>query len=1276
MTNYSINQLFGIGVISKRLKQVLVLLGCSTYQDMIAVSEDKIKVDYIEKSHHLRDELFNAISDIQDLEEIIPEFAESVKKVTPLHKTAEQEKPRRRKFKVGDFTEELLKKSDAPIKQDELLEKIKRYLPDTYIESIRANLNGDPQNRFVFFLDGYVGLREKEYDKRFQYWSIEGKKVQYAEQRIMEFLSFLEEKHRSPQPHGLDEEESLYRWYLDFTKSTSKELAELQTTFKEYLKEYDQWVFTPQEYAYKRNCDQVKWYVDQNLELPLPEDEPELSAWFNSQLGNYEKHKDKRKKMFAELVKFLSDYGMRFYDAKSAEGKAALRSNYEEKEQEQKQIESTLDRYISLFDGINKREGERYAVHKALLIMAVGNLIQRGEISTNEITLDDDLLTEFADVCIDNMGTASSYNIAIPYYYMSEEPFWSLTPKELAVHEESIDGLISFDYIERNFACSVLDNDLYGLLSDEAEFEAIKKFLTDSIISNKERLVGDQPAYHELQKNEHDEDNEVDDANNEVEEANSELPVVASVGLGRQLKVTRRFEKSTPLDSYLQEIGRAPLISCEEEKELFQEYGRGNVNAFYRLVNANLRFVVSIAKQYQSYGIPLMDLIQEGNIGLMKAIEKYDYCLGMKFISYATTYIRWHLKNTLSNIAYLVKIPVNKVYQCREIRKSIEQFEQKFQTRPSICDLGLDEELDPSEASSLVEMAMLDRAEMTEPLDEDALFADGKEYSPEATSDEESLNYELQSLLHFLDKREQRIICDYYGLDGRKEKTLETIGNENFMTRERVRQIVVKCLKILRVLACAKYKLRPLNSDEQKNLIEILDRHTLKRVKSAKDNNSGNKRGKGLAPEEITHVDAIVDEGDREEIAGTKENENEHMFLNPSGKVEGSFTLPVNSENRSGMPWSSEEEKLVSNYYNQGQSFSAIAKAIGRTEVAVMSRLGMMGVIDYTYGQEYKPNEEEVPAITDDNDEEPEEAEFDGKELAERYFYPVQDNLFWDEEKQVYETYLADSYELVVNHLIFDVDRLNEIEAKSEGLTEDEKEELFSDYWYDNHINIIARIKPGSDGFELLQFETGPGIQKIVYKPGEYTYIRITDEADGLDKFIDYNGVVYDSPEQIMATTNTEVARYHDFYDAPKHVTKEYIRLGMIEIKRIYKGGMKKVTVFTDSELGQAIKNNSEEIWMLDRNSIITKLLKDEDSAYPFKVYFCNGVKMNDAGLEAVKTKSLVLQAQLFERLKKIQASLKKKKEKIRHERQFKEIVSTLFCFKDDSNDKEDSTSQ
>lgn len=124
----------------------------------------------------------------------------------------------------------------------------------------------------------------------------------------------------------------------------------------------------------------------------------------------------------------------------------------------------------------------------------------------------------------------------------------------------------------------------------------------------------------------------------------------------------------------------------------------------------------------------------------------------------------------------------------------------------------------------------------------------------------------------------------------------------------------------------------------------------------------------------------------------------------------------------------------------------------------------------------------------------------------------------------------------------------------------------------------------------------------------------------------------------------------------------------MIEIKRIYKGTVKRVTIYTDSELGQAIKNNSDEIWLFDNNAIITKSLKDEDSAYPFKVYFRNGVKIHGTEMGDVREKSLVLQAQLVERINKLQASLKKKKDKIRYERQFKDIASTLFAFEEDSD--------
>lgn len=207
MKSYTIKQLFEIGIISKKLKQVLVILGCYTSEDMLMLSKDKVKVTYIEKSYNLKDELFKALSDISELDTILPEFVEENKVSNSQLKAAKKTK---RKFKVGDFTETLLQQQTDPMKVDDLLERIKEYLPDTYVESVRANLNGDPQGRFIFFLDGYVGLSNREYDKRYQLNSIANKKVQYAEQRIMEFMTFIENKHRSPQPHGLDEEESLY----------------------------------------------------------------------------------------------------------------------------------------------------------------------------------------------------------------------------------------------------------------------------------------------------------------------------------------------------------------------------------------------------------------------------------------------------------------------------------------------------------------------------------------------------------------------------------------------------------------------------------------------------------------------------------------------------------------------------------------------------------------------------------------------------------------------------------------------------------------------------------------------------------------------------------------------------------------------------------------------------------------------------------------------------------------------------------------------------------
>lgn len=483
MTVYTLKQLSDIGVISQQLKRVLVLLGCSTSKDMIELSKDWIKVDYIEKSHKLKDELFKAVTDVKELDSILPEFVASAKTNKYPSKIASDKKFSKRTFKVGDYTEHLLEQSSTPIKVDDLLQKIRYYLPGTYIESIRANLNGDPKGRFIFFLDGYVGLKRKDYDKRFQVYSVENKKIQYAEQRIMEFLSFMEEKHRSPQPHGLEAEESLYRWYLDFTKSTTKELAKLRADFKQYLKEYDQWMFTPFEYSYKRNCDQVKWYVDENLELPTQEDEPELAAWFNSQLECYEKHKDKRKKMFIDLMAYLEDYGMHFYDAKSAKGKAAKK----EKREVVKKVEVTpLEKYTRLFESIKEQNSNNnYVVQKALLLIAIGNLIQKENIRSNEIKLTNDLLMEFADICIDIMGTASSFNIAIPFYYLRDESFWSLIPQMWMACEDSGEVEPTYDYIEQNYSCSIIDQDLFELLADRKAYATFKKQLIEDIIEER-----------------------------------------------------------------------------------------------------------------------------------------------------------------------------------------------------------------------------------------------------------------------------------------------------------------------------------------------------------------------------------------------------------------------------------------------------------------------------------------------------------------------------------------------------------------------------------------------------------------------------------------------------------------------------------------------------------------------------------------------------------------------------------------------------------------------
>lgn len=326
-------------------------------------------------------------------------------------------------------------------------------------------------------------------------------------------------------------------------------------------------------------------------------------------------------------------------------------------------------------------------------------------------------------------------------------------------------------------------------------------------------------------------------------------------------------------------------------------------------------------------------------------------------------------------------------------------------------------------------------------------------------------------------------------------------------------------------------------------------------------------------------------------------------------------------------------------------------------------------VLDSMNGQEQAPFISEQENSTNEQ-ESAFEQEFNGEELANRFYYPVQDFIFWDVNNQVYEIYLVDNYDFVINHLLFDYDELLRIEKKTTGLSDEDKEKLFSEYWYNNHVNVIVRIKPGADSYDDLSLEEGASFQEINYIEGKYTLIKFADNKG--TRYFDYHGNEHENADDIINHVISDVAKYHVFYDAPNHLTKEYLRLGMIEIKYIYKSDVKKVTIYADSDLGQVIKNNTEEIRMLDGNIIITKIPTDEENAYPLKVYFQNGVKMEGANMEDVRTKSLVLQNQLKERITQLHRTLKKKKDWIRYGQQIKEIAASLFEFEEEKIEKED----
>jgi RNA polymerase primary sigma factor len=272
----------------------------------------------------------------------------------------------------------------------------------------------------------------------------------------------------------------------------------------------------------------------------------------------------------------------------------------------------------------------------------------------------------------------------------------------------------------------------------------------------------------------------------------------------RQLKITKSItnRESASLDKYLQEIGKEDLITVEEEVELAQRIKKGDQEALEKLTKANLRFVVSVAKQYQNQGLSLPDLINEGNLGLIKAAEKFDETRGFKFISYAVWWIRQSILQALAEQSRIVRLPLNQVGSLNKINKAFAKFEQENERTPS-----------PEE---LAEVLDLPRDKVTDTMrvagrhvSVDAPFADGEDNnlldvlvnadSPNADRGliSESLGTEIDRALATLTEREKDIVKYFFGI-GCAEMTLEEIGDKFGLTRERVRQIKEKAIRRLR----------------------------------------------------------------------------------------------------------------------------------------------------------------------------------------------------------------------------------------------------------------------------------------------------------------------------------------------------------------------------------------------------------------------------------------------------------------------------------------------
>lgn len=273
----------------------------------------------------------------------------------------------------------------------------------------------------------------------------------------------------------------------------------------------------------------------------------------------------------------------------------------------------------------------------------------------------------------------------------------------------------------------------------------------------------------------------------------------------RQLKIIKQVtNRETPaLDKYLHEIGKVDLINAEEEVELARRIKNGDEKAMDQLIRANLRFVVSVSKQYQNQGLSLPDLINEGNLGLIKAAQRFDETRGFKFISYAVWWIRQSILQALAEQARIVRLPLNKIGSINKINKAFAELEQKFEREPSIQEIAEVVEMAPNDVKEALKSAGR-HVSMDAPLAQDEettlydIILSKDSPSPDKGLLTDSLRKEIERVLSTLTYREASILRLYFGLNGKHPYTLEEIGEEFNLTRERVRQIKEKAIKRLK----------------------------------------------------------------------------------------------------------------------------------------------------------------------------------------------------------------------------------------------------------------------------------------------------------------------------------------------------------------------------------------------------------------------------------------------------------------------------------------------